>query len=565
MALEIDFFYQIGYFLLFAVLGGLLSMRSRQPPVIGLLIIGALVGPNMLGIVGSGDLILLFFELGAVFLLFEIGVEFSMSKLISSGFKAASVTVLKIAVLFAFGYQIGVLLSLGFLPSTYLGFIFAISSTAILTKLAEQKGTSNRKESSFLLTMLIIEDIFAVAALTFLSSLSEDIAASLESSIISVLLALFVLGFSYHVLRKALVHISGLLIKYKTEDTAVFLALALCAVLSLFAHWLGLSPTIGAFIEGDIMSMLPICSKLERPLKPFVLTFTGLFFLSVGMMINPASILPNLWQYLAIVASFIAVSFCAVSLFTYISGFHSRSAIFAGSSMVVMGEFSLLLAMEASRHVPSFFFIVITSLAVLATALFSSFALARQPLMLSLLRRHAPVHMQSRMHNISAYLGEVMGDFEPDGKFFTLLVQRTRKILNYAFHLVAFAGAAFVLVLLFGRQEAFGVRLVLPLILLAALAILYELARILQQLLLILGALSKSVVRFGTAGDSFATVLVRNSVLMAASLAIALIIPAALEFAGMPKIFYLANLPFLAFAFLLLWNLLSHAPKLHRR
>src|SRR3989338_8357302 len=105
MALEIDFFYQIGYFLLFAVLGGLLSMRFRQPPVIGLLIIGALVGPNMLGIVGSGDLILLFFELGAVFLLFEIGVEFSMSKLISSGFKAASVTVLKIAVLFAFGYH----------------------------------------------------------------------------------------------------------------------------------------------------------------------------------------------------------------------------------------------------------------------------------------------------------------------------------------------------------------------------------------------------------------------------------------------------------------------------
>lgn len=565
MALEIGMFYQVGYFLLFAVLGGLLSMRFRQPPVIGLILMGALIGPNMFGIVQSQDIIMLFFELGAVFILFEIGVEFSISKLLSSGFKAVSISILKIAALFAFGYQIGVLLSLGFLPSLYIGFIFSISSTAILTKLAEQKGTAGREEMSFLFTMLIIEDLFAVAALTFLSSLSRDATISLESTVFSILFALFVLGFSYHVLGKILMRISSALVKYKTEDTAIFLALALCTMLSIFAYWLGLSPTIGAFIAGDLMSMLPICSKLERPMKPFVLTFTGLFFLSVGMLISPASIAANIGQDVAIVFLFIIMSFSTVSLLTYLSGFSSSSAIFAGSSMVVLGEFSLLLAMEASRTISSFDFIGMTSLAVLATAIFSSIALERQGTMLSLLHDRSPSALRTRMHKLSAYFGEVIADFEPGGKFFTLLVQRTKAMLRYIFHLVAFAGASFVLLFLFGRLELFGVRLFIPIAIVTLLAMLYEVMRILLELIAILGALSKSVVRFGSEGDSFATIFVRDSLLIFASIAIALLIPAVLEFASMPKIFYLLNLPFFAFAALLLWDLLSHTPKLRRR
>lgn len=564
MALEISLFYQIGYFLLFAVLGGLLSMRFRQPPVIGLLIMGALIGPNMLGIVSSQDLIMLFFELGAVFLLFEIGVEFSISKLLSSGFKAVSVAILKISLLFAFGYQIGVLLSLGFLPSLYLGFIFSISSTAILTKLAEQKGTSGRDEFSFLFTMLMIEDLFAVAALTFLSSLSHGEDFSAESTAFSILSALFILGFSYHVLRRALSRISDMLIQYKTEDTAIFLALALCTLLSIFAYWLGLSPTIGAFIAGDLMSMLPICSKLERPLKPFVLTFTGLFFLSVGMMINPASILSNIGIELPIILSFIIASFSIVSLLTYLSGFPSRSAIFSASSMVVLGEFSLLLAMEASNSISGFDFIGMTSLAVLATAIFSSFALERQQQLLSLLHERAPSQLRVRMHRLSIYLAEVIADFEPGGKFFTLLLARTRKILNNTFKLVALSGICFVLLFLFGNAQLFGIRLALPIMLAAAIAVLYELMLISLELVSILNALSKSVVRFGNEGDSFATILTRNSLLIAASLIAAVAIPAALEAASMPKIFYLANLPFLAFGFLLLWDTLSHAPRLRK-
>ncbi|VVB57842.1 Glutathione-regulated potassium-efflux system protein KefB [Candidatus Anstonella stagnisolia] len=540
-------------------------MRFRQPPVIGLLIMGALIGPNMLGIVQSQDLIMLFFQLGAVFLLFEIGVEFSVSRLLSSGFKAVSVSLLKITALFAFGYQIGVLLSLGFLPSLYLGFIFSISSTAILTKLAEQKGTAGRDEMSFLFTMLIIEDIFAVAALTFLSSLSKDAAISLESTLVSLLFALFVLGFSYHVLSRILMRISNMLIKYKTEDTAIFLALALCAMFSIFAYWLGLSPTIGAFIAGDLMSMLPICSKLERPMKPFVLTFTGLFFLSVGMLISPASIAANIGQDVAIVLLFLIASFSIVSLLTYLSGFSSSSAIFAGSSMVVLGEFSLLLAMEASRTISGFDFIGMTSLAVLATAIFSSFALERQGSILSMLHSRSPSRLRMRMHKLSAYFGEVIADFEPQGRFFTLLVQHTRKILRYVFHLVAFAGVSFVLIFFFGRLQLFGMRLFIPIALVTLLAMLYEIIRIVLQLAAILTALSKSVVRFGSEGDSFATILARNSILMAISLAIALFIPAALELASMPKIFYLLNLPFFAFAALLLWDLLSHTPKLRRR
>jgi CPA2 family monovalent cation:H+ antiporter-2 len=561
--------FQLAAFLAAAVIAGALSVRLRQPSVILLIIAGALIGPHMLGIVTDSSLVELFSTVGAVFLLFAIGLEFSISKLISSGFRAAVVTFFKMGTIFFFGYQAGMLLGAGILGSLALGIMFSITSTSIMVKILEQKRMLKRQEFPFLFSALVIEDVVAVAALTFLSSLSSGASPTIEGTAFSIFFAIAVLVITYRVLRILLTRYAGQLMRYQTNDTKIFLALSLCTALALFASVLGLQPAIGAFMAGMVISALPNSRPIEYSVKPFILSFSSLFFLAVGTMLDPAIIISQIWVLLPLSLFFVLVMFFTVCFYNYMAGFNSASAVFAGSSMVVVGEFSLLIATTMSGFGHGLNLLGLVSLSILISTICASFLLDNQKRIDAAIKRRLPYRAKHTLTKFSDYFKLVIADFELGGAFSKMLFARVRTMVN---DLVRFAVVAFcflVLYWLFGSRtisvDSHRIRISL-LILLASLPfVFFPIYRILLNLAAILDALARSITHVGNEESDYGRKLVRNVLASTFLIFAALDVPIFVAIFQLPSVFNLLNIPLILLALLFIWSILGNVPGHIRR
>jgi CPA2 family monovalent cation:H+ antiporter-2 len=412
--MESDYLLQFSFFIVFALLGTIFSIRLRQPYVVGLLVFGMLAGPSFLGLVTSQDLILAFSELGAILLLFTVGIEFSVTRILKSGLRAIFITTLKMSVLFIVAYESALYLGIDVATSFYIGAMLSITSTALLFKIVGDKGMGKSQVLPLLFSMLIVEDVFAVAALTFFSSL-EAASPNYEDRIISVLVSLGLLGLFYVAARKPFAHAITRLTSTLNQDVMILVSFSLCLLLSVLAGFLGLSPAIGAFLAGSIISSLPNAKPIEKTLKPLLLLFASLFFLSLGMRVDAASALEHLNDALALVAVFTITCFAAVFSLLYLTGAKPKNALFGASAMVVLGEFSLIIASQAPGAAGNFL-IAIGSIGVIATAIVSSLLLDRQEGLFSFFERSVPYGIRFAGGSLAIYFSGLIRDFSPNGR-----------------------------------------------------------------------------------------------------------------------------------------------------
>lgn len=552
MALEIQtskLFADLALVVFFAVAGGLLAARLRQPPVIGLLLVGALVGPNALGLVGAQSIISAFAQIGAVLLLFMIGVEFSIPKLFEIGLRAVVVAVLKMSVVFFALYELALLLGLSPTAAIYAGAIFAISSTAILAKLLEQQGLKSHPAVSLLVGELVIEDVIAVLALTFFASASVG-GHSLSGVVFSLVLALVVLGISYLLLRRVLERVLAVLERYPTPEFLTFAGLGACLAMSLVAGWLGLTPAIGAFLAGSIVSSLPSGQRIEEAMRPFGLTFSSLFFVSVGMLINPATALGSLPIGLALIAVFLVVTFVIVSLLVRLSGSSGRDAAFSGVAMLTIGEFSLLIAQQGAPHVSGVDLVGVASLGVLITSAVCAFALPRHARLYSAIDRVLPRVVHRRLQGFSDYWSGLLSEFERGGEFHRVVNRQARSVLPELTQLVLL-GAAFLVMRVLLRDAAltllgFQLRFVWIIGLVLLILAIYPLWRVGRASETAVDALSHAFLRIGLARSERGR-LMAELLLAALFLLVGLNLPVLLVFLRLPSFFTL-----LPYAFVLL-------------
>ncbi|MFA6214825.1 MAG: cation:proton antiporter, partial [Candidatus Micrarchaeia archaeon] len=385
-----DSLIEISFFIILALFGTILSMRMRQPYVVGLLLLGVLAGPHVFALVKGQEMIETFSELGAILLLFAVGIEFSASKLMRHGFRAILITFFKMMVLFFFGYELALYFGLDLTSALFAGAMVAVTSTAILYKMAAEKGTHKDAVMPLLFSMLIVEDVVAVAALTFFSSLGGG-APTYEDKIYSVLVSLGLLGAFYFVVRRHAIDAIIRMTSSFNEEALIFVSFSLCLVMAYMADFFGLSPAIGAFLAGSIIASLPNVRAIERTIRPLLLTFSAFFFLSLGMQVDPAAVWGNLAFAAALTAAFILVCFGSVFTLVYTTGASGRRALLAASSMVVLGEFSLIIAATASGEMKTTL-LSVGSFGVVATAMFSSFLLGRQGRLEAIARNNVPAH-----------------------------------------------------------------------------------------------------------------------------------------------------------------------------
>ncbi|MFD3002820.1 cation:proton antiporter [Pontibacter toksunensis] len=324
----------------------LLFKWLRQPLVLGYIVAGLLVGPHisLIPTVIEYENIKIWAEIGVIFLLFSLGLEFSFKKLVKVGGPSSVMAVIEVIVMLLLGYLTGKTLGWSTMDSVFLGGILSISSTTIIIRAFDELGVKSQRFAGLVFGILIVEDLVAILLLVLLSTLavSQQFAGS------EMLIAVLRLGFFLVVwflagiflvpsfLRKASKLMNG--------ETLLIVSLALCLLMVILAAQVGFSPALGAFIMGSILAETTKAEKIEHLISSVKDLFGAIFFVSVGMLINPAMILTYAGPIGVITAVTIVGKFISVAGGGLIAGQGLKTSIQSGMSMSQIGEFSFIIA-----------------------------------------------------------------------------------------------------------------------------------------------------------------------------------------------------------------------------
>lgn len=391
--------------------GGLVLARlAWQPPVLGYLLAGMLIGPYTLPnpLISNLDTIGLLAEMGLVLLLFGIGMELGWRRIRSIGFRVLVIGVIEISVLTLFGMWIAsAVLDIDGIYTLYLGGAFAISSSAILLKGLRDSGGLRSGWGQTIVGILLVEDFAAVIFLTVLSGLALTGSASLaDAALLAGRLGLFcaavlILG---TLLAPRIVRLMRRIPRAESDESMLVASLGVCFGLALCANLLGLSGAAGAFLIGVVIGDTEVAGRVTRLVNPVRDMFGALFFLSIGMLIDYRTIDDYILPALVVVAVFMTGKVIANIVGSILSGRNSRTAVQVGMTMPQMGEFSLAIGRVAPTEIAGLS--ALGPILAIATAITSALApltarIARP--MCLWVERHSP----STLHqvNLSIQLG----------------------------------------------------------------------------------------------------------------------------------------------------------------
>lgn len=336
----------LGFILITAAIVTLLFKKLKQPVVLGYLIAGFLVGPHVpfVPTVADTESIKVWAEIGVIFLLFGLGLEFSFKKLSKVG-KSASITALvEIFFMLGVGYIVGQLMGWSKMDSLFLGGILSISSTTIIVRAFDELGMKSRNFVSLVFGILIVEDLVAILLLVLLSSVavSQSFSGSelLMSSgrLVFFMVLWFVVGI--YVLPVLLRRIREML----SDETMLIVSIALCLLMVMIATHVGFSPALGAFVMGSLLAETREGHRIEYLLIPVRDLFAAVFFVSVGMMIDPQVLRDYFGIIVLMTVTTVVGKLLSTTLGAVISGRSLKHSVQAGMSLAQIGEFSFIIA-----------------------------------------------------------------------------------------------------------------------------------------------------------------------------------------------------------------------------
>jgi CPA2 family monovalent cation:H+ antiporter-2 len=327
-----------------AALTTVVFQRLRQPVVFGYLFAGMIVGPHVpIPVVADVAIVQTLSETGVILLLFSLGLEFSLRKLIRVGPRAAIVAVVQGALMIWLGYALGRGFGWTKIESFYAGSIIAISSTTIIAK-AFQEQQVKGKFTELVLGVLIIEDLIAIFLLTVLTALSQGTGVSATSlAITGMRLAMFLVG---------LVVVGLLLIprtvraivRMNRPETTLIASMGICFAAALLAYSFGYSVALGAFIAGSLVAESGEEHTVAHLIEPVRDVFAAIFFVAVGMLIDPELVAQYWVPVVVFTIAVIVGQVVIVTISAFLTGYGTRTSIQAGMSLAQIGEFSFIIA-----------------------------------------------------------------------------------------------------------------------------------------------------------------------------------------------------------------------------
>ena len=324
----------------------LLFKVFKQPVVLGYIVAGMMVGPYMLGEawISDRESADTWSDIGVLFLLFSLGLEFSFKKLLQVGNTALIGATTIVVGMMTTGFLAGNLMGWNFINSLFLGGMLCMSSTTIVFKAIDEAGLSAHKFTKVCFGILIVEDLFAVVLMVLLSSIAVKNELEGSAMVFQILTLLIYLGIWF---------ISGILLiptflnKFKrhlNDETLTLLSIGLCLGMVLLAVQAGFSSALGAFVMGSILAETVEAERIEHLVQPMKNIFGAIFFVSVGMMIDPEMLLRYWPQILIITAIVILGQIVFGTMGTLLSGQSLRVSLQTSFSLVQIGEFAFIIA-----------------------------------------------------------------------------------------------------------------------------------------------------------------------------------------------------------------------------
>lgn len=333
-----------------------LFQKIRQPVILGYIIAGAIIGPYTLRNSPITDIpnIQILSELGIIFLMFTLGLDFSFRKLRQVGLTAGVASSFGIFCMMLLGYGIGALMGWSFYHSVFLAAALATSSTTIIVKTLEDLGLRNKRFSDLIFGILVVEDLWAIILLAVLSTLL--IAKNMSSLNIiwtTTHLGLIVVG--WFLLGYILIpNLLRIITPFTNQETITVTSVALCLFLVTIAAYFHYSTALGAFIMGSILAETSLIGNIKQFLRPVRDIFAAVFFISIGMMVNPRIIIEHWPLVLLLSASKIIGKTVISSAGAFLTGQSIKTSTYIGFSMAPIGEFSfIIIAMGAALSVTS--------------------------------------------------------------------------------------------------------------------------------------------------------------------------------------------------------------------
>lgn len=324
----------------------LLFRKIKQPLVLGYIIAGFLVGPyfHLTPTVADRENIKTFAEIGVIILLFSLGLEFSFKKLMRVGGSASITAFVEIIFITITGYFLGKFMGWTTMDSLFLGGMLASSSTTIILRAFDELGVKTKQYARIVFGVLIVEDIIVILLMVLLSTLAVTRQFQGGDMLFTVLKLLFFLAIWF---------IAGIFLlptflrrakKLMDEETLLILSLGLCLGMVVLATQVGFSAELGAFVMGSIIAETTSAEKVEHVIKPVKDLFGAVFFVSVGMMIDPSAMVKYAGPILMVTALTIFGKLFSTTLGALLSGQPLKQSVQVGMSMAQIGEFAFIVA-----------------------------------------------------------------------------------------------------------------------------------------------------------------------------------------------------------------------------
>lgn len=445
---EAALFRDFAVVLLAAGVTALVFYYLKQPVILGYLLAGFIVGPYTWGpsFISNPEVMGFLGELGIVFLLFALGLEFSFSKLRKVGATAIIAGTIEIVLMLLLGYGLGQMFGWSAMQSIFLGAVMSISSTTVIVKVLGEMGKKDEDWARITFGVLIIEDVLAVLILTGLSSAGAtgNFQPELLGSLLTKL-GIF-LGAALLVGLLAAPRIVERLAALKVEEVTVILATGIGFGMALLASHLGFSAGLGAFIAGALMAESPRVAKIAHKIEPLRDVFTAIFFVTVGAAVDPGVLAASWLPILVVTLGVVVGKIVAVSLAVFLTGEAPGKAFRVGMTLAQIGEFAFIIAaLGASLGVvpPSLYPIAIAVSAL--TALLTPHLVRSSPAIAAGLSRRVPVGLKAYASTYGAWIGRLGRSDRRDPEWGRARTAGVTVALTGAVILAIFAGGALVL------------------------------------------------------------------------------------------------------------------------
>ena len=423
----ISFIQDLAVIMLVAGVVTILFHRFKQPVVLGYIVAGFIIGPHTppFGLIHDEETIKTLAELGVIFLMFCLGLEFSLRKLFKVGATAFIAAFMEITLMIWIGYEIGRWFDWNTMDSLFLGAILAISSTTIIVKALNDLKMKNERFAQLIFGVLIVEDILGIGIIALLSSIAVSGSVSPEEVFSTVgklsLFMIVALVIGILLVPRVLAYVA----RFESNEMLLITVLGLCFGFCLLVVRLEYSMVLGAFLIGAIMAESRQLLKIERLIEPVRDLFSAIFFVAIGLMLDPTILMEYALPIVVITVAVVLGKMLSCGLGAFIAGNDGRTSLRVGMGLSQIGEFSFIIAALGMtlQVTSSFLYPVAVAVSVLTTLMTPYLIRAADPLSLKL--SHV---VPGRVSRVFGLYGEWLRSIQPQGEG-ALLAAMIRKIL----------------------------------------------------------------------------------------------------------------------------------------